>query len=324
MEPPGLVQQEQEREKLPQSHQSEFTESLSVVMESMLNSASYQPPNRNDHSNKRRPMSHHHIKDSHHAVGTDNNKRDDNGNTGSINEVSKLTQLVLSEPSGVMPPKPSTSSPHSSFSVPAGNNTTLVNGSRPISSHGGLQIQSVWREAQAQNGQHCDESNAEVSNTLLAQHQLHPSDTLDKNKKEITVEIGEKTEEIPTTSLSSSGSGSDSNHMQQACQLQRQHRQVDAPYTDRVDDPSAINDNSTDSARHAGSKVSGTTRQYPYLTSGRDFSSRQQHAACVVQLAVPDNLIPCILGPKGATLHDLMAYSGANIKVSWHPLIQEH
>ena len=35
----------------------------------------------------------------------------------------------------------------------------------------------------------------------------------------------------------------------------------------------------------------------------------------MVQLAVPDALVPCLLGPKGATLRELMAYSGAAIKV---------
>ena len=35
----------------------------------------------------------------------------------------------------------------------------------------------------------------------------------------------------------------------------------------------------------------------------------------VVQLSVPDPLIPFILGTKGKTLRDLMSYSGASIKV---------
>jgi hypothetical protein len=35
----------------------------------------------------------------------------------------------------------------------------------------------------------------------------------------------------------------------------------------------------------------------------------------MVQLAVADWLVPCLLGTKGAALRELMAYSGATIKV---------
>lgn len=42
---------------------------------------------------------------------------------------------------------------------------------------------------------------------------------------------------------------------------------------------------------------------------------QQQHSS-TLQLAVPDNLIPCLLGVKGAALNEMMAYSGAVIKIS--------
>jgi len=35
----------------------------------------------------------------------------------------------------------------------------------------------------------------------------------------------------------------------------------------------------------------------------------------MVQLAVADWMVPCLLGTKGATLRELMAYSRATIKV---------
>jgi hypothetical protein len=56
-------------------------------------------------------------------------------------------------------------------------------------------------------------------------------------------------------------------------------------------------------------------QHHHHHTSGSRASDGMSGVPAVVQLAVPDSFVPCILGTKGSTLRDLMNYSGANIKV---------
>ena len=62
-----------------------------------------------------------------------------------------------------------------------------------------------------------------------------------------------------------------------------------------------------------------------HAPGGKMIGLKKHKADAVVQLAVPDNLVPVILGTKGTTLRDLMNYSGAAIKVgSWRLLIHSY